>query len=108
MCIMRYDYGEKGEKQKACVARTCDRQFNNCKAAEMQQEKEKSKGRKPRGSSRSAASNVGPHVRDHRTPAGPLTGGILQQDGGFSSQGPATAGAAVAPRAPAAPPVILR
>ena len=36
------------------------------------------------------------------------TGGLLDAPGGFTAQGPAATGAPLAPRAPAAPPVIIR
>jgi hypothetical protein len=97
-------------KAAACGSRTCDHQFRAC-ARESGEPSDPNHGYdRPRGKpgkgggKREAASSPAPKQSPHV-----LGGGILQNGGGFSQQGPAATGAPVsAPSAPAAPPVILR
>jgi len=62
------------------------------------------RGRGPRGSNPVELTSQSPagQVR------GPGWGGILDNVGGFGQQGPAATGSPMAPRAPSAPPVIIR
>ena len=117
-CLMKSVSEDSISKAAACYSRTCDHQYRACARDSGEpsdwthgwNKPKGPRGRPPKGGggndggksdlTSSPAPKQSPHV---------LGGGILQNGGGFSQQGPAATGApAGAPSAPAAPPVMLR
>jgi hypothetical protein len=106
-CIRNNDTTEGAFR---CVTRTCDHQFDAC--IKSDKDGDGAAGRAgmpakpaigPRGTG--VGSNVSVAPKPTIGPRGPLSGGILEAGQGIPSQGPAATGM---PRAPSAPPVIIR
>jgi hypothetical protein len=102
-CIDQYDKGVNDNYAAyKCVSRTCDKQFDNC-VREMGQNKGGSGGKVALPSS-DGRPTIG---------SGPFSsipsGGLLNTSPNLPGQGPSAIGSPVGgPRAPSAPPVIIR
>jgi hypothetical protein len=100
-CAKRY------EDFTACIYRTCNPQYDNCMSSSSET------GGKRVLSSGTASGGVlalppAPKPKIGHGVFSPVRGGLLDSTGGVSGQGPAATGSPLAPRAPSAPPVIIR
>jgi hypothetical protein len=120
-CLMNSETEGKGT---ACIQRTCDHQYKACSGdsggpdySQFTKNDRPVIERPPRAPRPSRPSR-GPRGSNpvveltSQSPAGqvrgPGWGGILDNVVGFGQQGPAATGSPMAPRAPSAPPVIIR
>jgi hypothetical protein len=103
-CIMQYD----GDKISACLTRTCNHQYQAC-ARDSGEDNDPNHDRegqsRPKGGKGGRRLASPPERHDGiRLPRG----GLLDNGGGLSSQGPSATGSPVsAPAAPAAPPPVI-